>query len=138
VNRAKKIVNGTRSQLQQNHALLIGYDPRGFNMFCLKGEIGVLSYVSTGFDVLGKGIYGSGGKFRERLEHMTLKNRRAGMDRATGILVLLSGALGASEYYTEAGGTFHFTAIDRTAGRRADRMPRRARARLARRSLGPR
>ncbi len=114
--KAKKIIatNEDGGYHNKNHALVIGYDGRGFNMFCLKGEIGVLSYVSTGFDVLGRGVYGSGAKFRERLENMTLKNRRAGMDRATGILTLLSGALGASEYYNEAGGNFPFTVIDRS------------------------
>lgn len=134
--KARRILNTNEDggYHNKNHALLIGYDGRSFNMFCLKSEIGVLSYVSTGFDVLGKGVYGSAGKFREHLENRTLKSRRAGLDRVEGLYILLSGALGASEYYNEAGGTFHFAVIDRE-GRKAPARRievRDARARLAR------
>lgn len=134
--KARRILNTNEDggYHNKNHALLIGYDRRGFNMFCLKSDIGVLSYVSTGFDVLGKGIYGSAGKFREHLENMTLKSRRRGMDRVSGLYILLSAALGASEYYNEAGGTFHFAVIDREPGKgEPGRIEvRDARARLAR------
>lgn len=134
--KARKIVNTNEDggYHGKNHALLIGYDARGFNMFCLKAELGVLSYVSTGFDVLGKGVYGSAAKFRDRLENLPLKTRRAGLDRRDGLHTLLTAALGASEYYNEAGGNFHIALIDRggksAAARRIE--VRDARARLAR------
>lgn len=133
--KAKKIIekNDGGGYHNENHALVIGYDGKGINAFCLKSEIGVLSYVSCGFDVLGKGKYGSAGQFKDVLEPLTLKTRRAGFDRGLGLYSLIRGGLGSSEYYNESGGNFHLILLDRTAKGAARRIEiRDHRARLAR------
>ncbi len=113
--KAKKLIdtNEGGGYHNKNHALLMGYDKNGVNSFCLKSEFGVLSYVSCGFDVLGQGKYGSCAQFKDILENLTLKKRRTGFSSDYGIYTLVRGALGASEYYNEAGGNFHITIIDR-------------------------
>ena len=98
-----------------NKAVIMTYDKDyGLMAFCVKGDIGVLSMVSGGFESLGKGIYGAGRTFGKYFKDRYLTQRREGMDRVEGMCLLISSAIEARDYYTGIGGYFNIVYLDGT------------------------
>jgi len=96
-----------------NKATVMCYDREyGLNAYCIKGENGVLSLVSGGFESIGKGIYGAGRTFGKYFKDRYLSQRREGMDKVEGMYVLISSAIEAREYYVGIGGYFNIVYID--------------------------
>lgn len=115
------LVAGKRipGQHKENHGLLMGYDAaHGFNAFNVKGEIGVLSQLSAGFEALGTGKYTACGVLAKYLNRHHLTKRRAGLDERRAVLELYRASAEAVTYVNESGGTLHFVYLDRENRRR--------------------
>lgn len=108
--------------LPDDHALVAGYDPEnGFSMYCLKGEISVVSLVSGGFESLGSGKYAAGMSFAKFLNRKFLSERKKGFDRVEGMVELISSALTAASYFAQVGGYFSIVYINGRGKSHAER-----------------
>lgn len=114
-------------QHRHNHGILMGYDQDGFNAFTVKGELGVLSQLSAGWDALGTGRYNAFTVMSRYLNHVTLKNRRNGLERLPAVIQAIRAAIDTMDHVNESGGSLQILILDRETGVRIQLTQHRSR-----------
>lgn len=104
-------------------ACIVGIDRHhGFSAYVIKDADGVVSFQSCGFEAIGQGRVAAAEQFSKYLNRMFLDQRRKGLGRDEGWLVLLEATLEACDHFGQVGGGVRAVELNAEGAKRKDRV----------------